>query len=287
MATGAWNGTLGNSPAYMDAWCRTQLGFVTPTNVTSNTSGVSIPAIETTPTIFRLWADGTMGNEYFLLENRQKTGYDAQLPSSGLLIWHIDDTKGSNSAEWYPGHTSSGNYWVALEQSDNLYQLEQNSSYGDNGDPYPGSGNHTTFSAATTPNSNAYSGAPTYVTVTNISPSSATMTCDFNVSIIADVNNGEDWQSGAHAVNLTNSPNPFNPSTTLRFSSDGGPVTLAIFDILGRHVNTLFNGNADPGIHQVTWNGDDASGRPLASGVYFGRLASAKGVKVHKMVLLH
>ncbi len=288
MSSGCWNGTLGSSPAYMDAWCRARIGLVTPSNVTKNASGVSIDQIETSPEVFRLWGDGGLGSEYFLIENRQKIGYDSYLPSSGLLIWHIDDSRGANNTEWYPGHTANGNYLVALVQADGMYQLEQNASNGDNFDPYPGTGDKTVFSSATSPSSNSYAGEPTYVTVTNISPSAATMTADFKISIVADVFDSlTSEQIVPDRISLFNSPNPFNPSTTVQFESQGfGSMSLLIYDILGRHVRTLYSGFADPGGHQIEWNGDDDSGRQLASGVYFSRLTDGRHSVTHKMVLL-
>ena len=39
----------------------------------------------------RLWRDGMRGSEYFLVENRQQTGYDTLIPGGGLLVWHVDD----------------------------------------------------------------------------------------------------------------------------------------------------------------------------------------------------
>jgi immune inhibitor A len=288
MSSGCWNGTLGSSPAYMDAWCRARLGLVTPTNVTKNLSGASIDQIETNPIVYRLWDNGNIGNEYFLIENRQKVGYDSFLPSTGLMIWHIDDSRGTNNTEWYPGHTTNGNYLVALVQADGLFQMEQNASNGDNFDPYPGSGDKTTFSSATTPSSNSYAGTPTYVTVTNISPSAATMTADFRVAIIADVlDSSQSEQIVPEKISLINSPNPFNPSTTVQFqSTESGPASVMIYDILGRRVRTLYSGYADPGAHQIEWDGDDDSGRQLASGVYFSRLIDGRQSVTHEMVLL-
>jgi hypothetical protein len=289
MANGSWNGSLGNSPAHFDAWCRSQLGFCTPTVVGDQMSDASLPAIVTTPLIFRLWPDGGGTDEYFLIENRQKIGYDASLPSSGMLIWHIDENQASNSNEWYPGHTSSGHLMVALEQADSLWQLEKNLNYGDSGDPYPGSTNKTVFSAASTPNSDDYSGAHTYVTVTNISPSGATMTCDFQVGLGTGVWDGDDDErAGAvPTAHLINYPNPFNPSTVIHYSLDqGGSVTLDVYDILGRHVTTLAGGTEEAGVHSVNWNGTDRAGSPVASGVYFARLETGSQSTVHKMVLV-
>ena len=288
MANGSWNGSLGNSPAHVDAWCRIELGFVSPTIVNSSLTNVNIPSIESTPTIFRLWEDGTVGSEFFLVENRQKTGYDSYIPSSGLLIWHVDETQTSNSKEWYPGHTSTGHYWVALEQADGLWEIEQNTDYGDSGDPFPGSTNQTFFSAASTPSSDAYSGTPTYVTITNISSSSPTMTCDFQVSLGTGVNDGETWATAALPEQyVVNQPNPFNPSTLISYYVTArGHVTLDIYDILGRRVRTLVSDDVEPGRYTVEWNGADDQGRQAASGVYFARMATPQYQKTHKMVLV-
>lgn len=185
MAGGSWNGVLGNSPAWLSAWSRAFLGFVTPTNVSANLTGVSIPAAETSQTVYRLWTGGAMGNEYFLVENRQPLGYDAALPGAGLLIWHIDDGKVSNTQEclqvdnWNCGTT---HLWVALEQADGLLDLEVKNDQGDSGDPFPGSTNKTRFDFGTTPNSSSYAASSnTCVSVNNIGPSGATMTADLTV----------------------------------------------------------------------------------------------------------
>ena len=71
-----------------------------------------------------------------------------------------------------------------------------------------------------------------------------------------------------------NAPNPFNPSTTLRFAvpSDGA-VQMAVYDVTGRHVRTLVDRHVEAGEHSVVWDGRDDAGRSAASGVYIVRLA--------------
>ncbi|MDD5089053.1 MAG: M6 family metalloprotease domain-containing protein, partial [bacterium] len=182
MAGGSWGGDLGDSPAHPDGYSLTDMGFVTPVNVTEYQMQAAIPAIQTEPVIFRLWTDGMMGNEYFLVENRQQIGYDTPLPGNGLLIYHVDEFVSGNDDQWFPGHTGSGHYQVAIEQADGLWELEQDLSSGDPGDPYPGTTNNTTFSGSSTPDSRDYDGNYTYVGVRNISPSSAVMHADLVVS---------------------------------------------------------------------------------------------------------
>ena len=68
MAGGSWNGG-GAIPSHLDAWCKYRLGFVRVDTVSSNRIYQSIPAVEDTGIIFRLWTNGSTGNRYFLVEN--------------------------------------------------------------------------------------------------------------------------------------------------------------------------------------------------------------------------
>jgi len=77
----------------------------------------------------------------------------------------------------------------------------------------------------------------------------------------------------ARAVLMQNHPNPFNPTTKIRFSlAAGAHVRLGIFDSRGAVVRELTTGPRAAGIHEVNWDGDDDRGRPAGSGVYYYRL---------------
>jgi M6 family metalloprotease-like protein len=182
MAGGSWNGSSGSSPACFDAFSKIYLGFVTPINLTLNTSQVSFPAVIDTGVIYKLWTNGGSSQEYFLVENRQKTGFDTYLPAAGLNIYHVDEAVGGNDNQWYPGYTTYGHYEVAIEQADGLWDLEHNTDGGDTGDPFPGSTNNRTFNSTSTPNAKSYADAVTYVSVTNISNSGSIMTADLTVA---------------------------------------------------------------------------------------------------------
>jgi flagellar hook assembly protein FlgD len=84
-----------------------------------------------------------------------------------------------------------------------------------------------------------------------------------------------------------NYPNPFNPTTQIRFSlpRESG-VKLVVFDIVGRVVTTLVDQKMSAGVHQVTWNGRDQDGRPVASGVYFYHIQAAGFSATKKMALI-
>jgi predicted GH43/DUF377 family glycosyl hydrolase len=79
-----------------------------------------------------------------------------------------------------------------------------------------------------------------------------------------------------------NTPNPFNPSTTIRFDlPEPGEVTLKVFTLLGKEVETLISKNLAAGEHHVLWN---AGSQP--SGVYLIRLEAGGFVQTRKMVLM-
>jgi len=84
-----------------------------------------------------------------------------------------------------------------------------------------------------------------------------------------------------------NIPNPFNPSTTIHYEiGKSGPVSLRVYDISGALVRTLVDRSHAPGSYEVQWNGHDASGRAVASGVYFYRLEAKGYTQTRRMVLL-
>ena len=84
-----------------------------------------------------------------------------------------------------------------------------------------------------------------------------------------------------------NYPNPFNPETSIHFTVPKmSRVTLAIYDILGRKIRTLVNETKTAGSYNVTWNGKNNQGQPLASGLYFYKLQAGEFSATKKMMLL-
>ncbi len=79
-----------------------------------------------------------------------------------------------------------------------------------------------------------------------------------------------------------NYPNPFNPVTRIEFAlPEAGMTRLIIYDIVGREIAILLDGEMDAGFHNVTWNANE-----VASGIYFYRLTSGTFADTKKMVLL-
>jgi immune inhibitor A len=179
MAGGSWNGNgvgtarPGDVPAHPSAWCKATQGWVNVV-VQSHNGPVTISDVGSSRTVYRLWKDAVVGTEYFLVENRQRSGFDRGLPAEGLLIWHIDDSITSN--------TNENHYKVALMQADGHRDLERAANRGDAGDPYPGSAHNASFGARSVPGSDSYSGIPSSVEVTSIPASAKDMVVQIAVT---------------------------------------------------------------------------------------------------------
>lgn len=86
---------------------------------------------------------------------------------------------------------------------------------------------------------------------------------------------------------LGNYPNPFNPATTIKYQlAASRPVTLKIYDTLGRDIRTLVNERQNAGAYQVAWDGKDNAGRAVSSGVYFYQLSSENLKQTRQMFLI-
>lgn len=82
-------------------------------------------------------------------------------------------------------------------------------------------------------------------------------------------------------------PNPFNPLTTISFAlAHSGAVSLDVYNLKGQKVKSLLAETMPAGNHSVKWNGTDASGAPVSSGVYYLRLNSVSGSNTRKVMLL-
>ncbi|HOD53139.1 MAG TPA: Ig-like domain-containing protein, partial [Candidatus Cloacimonadota bacterium] len=94
-----------------------------------------------------------------------------------------------------------------------------------------------------------------------------------------------------HLISATvlkgNYPNPFNPTTHIRFDlKQNGPVKINIYNIKGQLVKQLLNDSYKAGHHTVTWNGKDDRGKSVSSGVYFYHMQSSDYSAVRKMMMI-
>jgi M6 family metalloprotease-like protein len=111
------------------------------------------------------------GTEYFIVENRQQEGRDAQLPDAGLTIWHVD-RNGDNSAEQM---TAESHYECSLEQADGRFDLEHDAGTGDPDDLFGGAAANR-FGQNTVPDSRWWDGTASGLELAEISEPGPGMT---------------------------------------------------------------------------------------------------------------
>ena len=190
MGHGSWgaNSKTPETPVHFCAWCKEVLGFVNVVTLTENAKSMEIPPVQQSHVVYKLWNHGrvenyiyknslgtqkALGKEYFLIENRGKTGFDKILPGDGLLVWHID-----NSVSNLLVNDNEKNKLVDLEQADNNRDLDLLNNLGDAGDPFPGSKHKNIFNKTSSPNSLAKDLSITKVAVKNITKNNSNIIAD-------------------------------------------------------------------------------------------------------------
>jgi M6 family metalloprotease-like protein len=125
---------------------------------------------------FRPW---TFSREYYLLENRQKTGRDSQIPGGGILVWHIDELGDHNNENLLP-NTIHANYEVTLVQADGRWNLHRGDNIGDTFDPFysgnSASGYPKLFSDSTSPGATWWGGSRSGLVLRDFSLKGSQMT---------------------------------------------------------------------------------------------------------------
>jgi M6 family metalloprotease-like protein len=172
------------------------------------------------------------GREYYLIENRHKSGRDAAMPDEGLAIWHVDE-EGSNNNEQMTG---ASHYELSLAQADGLFQLErQSGQFGDANDLYAGPG--ARFADNTVPASKWWNGTSSNLIIDQISAAGPSMTFRCLLS---------DAVTPPQTLNRASTPNraiPDNNSTGISDTIDlAEALTISTFKV-GVDVTHSFRGD--------------------------------------------
>lgn len=285
MASGSWAGDPpGSSPVHLCAWCKYFLGWVEPEalerdrlelveNAWFSTSSAS-------PSTYRIfpnpsgvdWSFESVGRgEYFLVENRQRIGFDEGLPGDGLLILHVDESKETNS--------DLENPLVGIMQADGDPDYLFTSGVGWASDLW--SDDSFGFNNSSTPSSRFYDGAPSGASVTEISPADSVMTARLEIAVLL-------------LGHVYSYPNPFNvheherativyePTDEEKAADQYPDFRVLIYNLAGKRVRILDERPTEISRYSRTafWDGTNDAGRPVASGLYFYIVETFEGSRV-------
>jgi M6 family metalloprotease-like protein len=179
MGSGAWSARIGNSfrgesPSHLCAWSKEKLGWGEVTEVSSGVNSFTLKGTALSDySMLKIPTENP--NEYFLIENRAREGYDRGLIittggfDGGIAIWHIDNNVGT-------GNANKDHKQVDLEEMNNI-GLDSKIHRG-HANNLMYAGNSDNFTPSTEPNSNLYSGATSGIHITNPSDVGSIMRVD-------------------------------------------------------------------------------------------------------------
>ncbi|MGD8319474.1 MAG: M6 family metalloprotease domain-containing protein [Gemmatimonadota bacterium] len=253
MATGSWgcDGQTPSSPCQLSAWSKAQLGWVDVVDVAPDTDlgTVSIPPVETSGVVYRLPGQDGSG-EYYLLENRQRVGFDSHLPAAGLLVWQINPTKVARF--WTVNAINGSPPWgVWLREADGRNDLvTPGAGRGEASDVFPLVDN-TAFHAATTPASRSYAGTPLGTTLLDITRFGQDVTLRLSTRMPTTTlsTEGGSGQLGPFTVDGSSVPDDPHTFTSAPFTTH--ELTAAAGELISEGVRRPF----------VGWSDDAEAGR--------------------------
>jgi len=195
MAAGSWGRKAitdyqGQSPVHPDAWCKLNLGWV---DAITDTKGLNYflaagnyPTTTATNAVYLQTTSDP--KQYFLIENRGQSGFDAGLSGlmtgsstvMGLAVWHIDESV-RTTTNWMAPNNSASHKFIDLEEADNVSTMDTKTDRGQFNDLYF-FGNRTIFDDLSTPNSKLFDGTFTGVALNSILEPAATMSANFGIA---------------------------------------------------------------------------------------------------------
>ncbi len=265
MGGGSWGQAnvdpwAGQTPVLPCAWTKLELGWVDQIEGTGTESFTAAGDPSAGPTNSVRRASTPVSTQYFLVENRRPVGYDLGLQRylgasfGGLAIWHIDDTKSSNS--------NDANRWVDLEEADGT---QMGTSRGNPTDIWY-QGNATTFNDGTNPNSKLYNGTSSSVDINNISTAGTVMTAVFGAVAPGTLN----VSPATDLVSAGTEGGPFSPpSKNYTLSNPGGtPINYNVTKTQAWVDVSNASGTLNPGGNTVVTVSINATANGLVAGPY-------------------
>lgn len=286
MDSGGWTDD-GNTPSHMSAWCKKYLGWGNSTTVLDKFSNLKITPTEkldANPDNNEFYKINILGNssEYFLLEYRNKTGFDSKLPGKGMLVWHIDEALLDSRLD--SNHINTGS------PHDSIDLITADGTNAGNG----AESGHLFVDGKTFgyPFNKNFSGVDSSVTLTGFSVYQDYM--NFSAYILKSSDTYSD-------IKIINYPNPVKPSVNLKshFIIDASrpisTIEFKIYDISGkliydRKINQSDLDSSDSSdyhfIYKFDWDCLDMKNDILASGVYIYLFKIGDKLKTGKLAIL-
>ncbi len=179
MDTGCYNGAKsGSKPAHFNPFEKIRAGWLTPITLSSPTEITEMPDITYYPVVYKF--STTTNNEYYLMENRQNTGFNTYCPGHGLMIYHYSETYWNISSN---KTAPQGFYPVCASATTSPAVTSDATAYGSinsGGCPFPGTSSKTSFTDDTTPTAKSWAGNNTLKPLTYISENNTNKTISFN-----------------------------------------------------------------------------------------------------------
>jgi M6 family metalloprotease-like protein len=254
MGGGGWlNGE--KTPCLFEAWSKIKLGWQTSVELT--VSGYySLPPAETNNVSFMIKTISS--DQYFLLENRQRKGYDTFLPGNGLAIWHINKSK----TDAYPGantvNANESDKGVDLEEADFMDELDLEKNRGNSGDLFPGSKNNTSFDNFTYPSSALNDGTETGVCIYDIKEDTSGVISFYYGKMFTGT-----VSLNADQLKLRAYPNPFRDQATIEiYLPQSEQIEAVVLNAMGQEVARICNGQLASGKNEFSFS-------TPAAGIYF------------------
>jgi len=231
MAGGSWNYS-GRRPPIFNAWSRMYLNWAEPVELTGVEAVTLNPILNGNESRYFFSATD---DEFFMMENRQQSEWDASIPGHGLLIFHVD----MNSNRWNNNSLNCAPVRQAFDLEEADGQGNLTSSYINSGDPFPGTSGKTYFVDTGSPNALDWAGNPSRSPIRNIAESSGVITFNFGETNVDKPTNVAMSAQGQDSVTITWSLNDDADSVMILWSTSnnmGYPESLRSY-VLGDSIS--------------------------------------------------
>ena len=283
MSGGEWNGASGNIPCHPSAWCKYKLGLIDCQTAVEGVNSIAESASNSNG--FYIFKPATFDErEYFLMENRQGSGFDKDIPGNkrGVLIYHVDERQSGNDLVY------NTNYLVQLEEAGSntsnwrYFPLMTKSTEGLDSDFFRNNTiSYFSDDCKSSPNSKSYDGVDSGIKISGISSSSSLMSFIYgkDVIIVDGLNDIVCYPNPARngEVNIINIPTMLED------------FSVEIFTLTSKLVRS-FSSDAiefpNDGFGRIKWDCKNDSGEDVAAGVYFVLIKNISKKRVMKVAVI-